>query len=200
VDVTATPDLNALLGSRICHDLISPLGAIGNGVELLTMAGAGNAPEIALIAESVENANALIRLYRIAFGTSSVTQGFGASAVRNILADVYRRSRLSVVWQVESDCTRSEVKLAFLLLLCFETAMPWGGRISVRREDRRWSIHGSAERLQVSDDLWSLLSRREAPRELTSAQVHFALAPRAAAQLGRSLEVTSEPGLISVAY
>lgn len=33
------PDLTALLGSRICHDLISPLGAIGNGVELLSMAG-----------------------------------------------------------------------------------------------------------------------------------------------------------------
>ncbi|MEO1788181.1 MAG: histidine phosphotransferase, partial [Pseudomonadota bacterium] len=30
-------DLSALLGSRICHDLISPLGAIGNGIELLSM-------------------------------------------------------------------------------------------------------------------------------------------------------------------
>ena len=30
-------ELNALVGSRICHDLISPLGAIGNGVELLSM-------------------------------------------------------------------------------------------------------------------------------------------------------------------
>jgi histidine phosphotransferase ChpT len=197
--VTAAPDLNALLGSRICHDLISPLGAIGNGVELLTMAGAGNAPEIALIAESVENANALIRLYRVAFGTAS-TQGFGASEVRNILADVYRRSRLSVVWQLESDCTRSEVKLGFLLLLCFETAMPWGGRVSVQREDGRWSIHGSAERFQVSDELWSLLSQPDAPSDLTSAQVHFALAPRAAAHLGRSLEVANEPGLLSVTY
>jgi len=38
-------DLNALLGSRICHDLISPLGAIGNGVELLTMSGLDAAPK-----------------------------------------------------------------------------------------------------------------------------------------------------------
>ena len=34
-----TPDLSALIGSRICHDLISPIGAIGNGVELLMMEG-----------------------------------------------------------------------------------------------------------------------------------------------------------------
>ena len=52
-----TRDLNSLIGSRICHDLISPLGAIGNGLELLSMSGFDGAPEIALIAESVENAN-----------------------------------------------------------------------------------------------------------------------------------------------
>jgi hypothetical protein len=38
------PDLAALVGSRICHDLISPIGAIGNGVELLTLAGGAQGP------------------------------------------------------------------------------------------------------------------------------------------------------------
>ena len=61
-------ELNDLIGSRICHDLISPLGAIGNGVELLTMSGMTEVPEMTLISESVENANARIRFFRIAFG------------------------------------------------------------------------------------------------------------------------------------
>ena len=198
--MTATRDLNSLLGSRICHDLISPLGAISNGVELLAMAGAGNAPEIALITESVENANARIRLYRIAFGIASRSQGLGPSEVRNILAEVYRKSRLTVAWQIDSDCTRSEVKLAFLLLLCFETAMPWGGRVTVQREGGRWTLHGAAERLSVSEELWRLLSDPEAAVELTSAQVHFGLAPEAAERLDRTLSVTSEPGLVTVSY
>ncbi len=48
-DPTDLPtDLIALVGSRICHDLVSPLGAIGNGVELLAMAGAMPGPELAL--------------------------------------------------------------------------------------------------------------------------------------------------------
>ena len=198
--MTSTRDLNALLGSRICHDLISPLGAIGNGVELLTMSGAGHTPEIALIAESVENANALIRLYRIAFGTASENQGFGASEIRGILSDVYGKTRLNVVWQIESDCNRSEVKLAYLLLLCFETSMPWGGRVTVQRDNGRWAIQGAAERMSVSKDLWRLLAEPEADVGLNSAQVHFALAPRAAGGLGRTLDVTSEPGLLSVSY
>ncbi len=39
------PDLAALIASRICHDLISPIGAIGNGVELMSMDRGGQGPE-----------------------------------------------------------------------------------------------------------------------------------------------------------
>ncbi|WP_187292463.1 hypothetical protein [Octadecabacter antarcticus] len=53
-------NLNALIGSRICHDLINPLGAIGNGIELLGLAGVAVGPEMALVSESVENATAKI--------------------------------------------------------------------------------------------------------------------------------------------
>lgn len=198
--MTTTRDLNSLLGSRICHDLISPLGAISNGVELLAMSGGSTTPEMALIAESVENANSRIRLYRIAFGIASQNQGLGASEVRNLLSEVYRKSRIAVAWQIDGDCTRSEVKLAFLLLLCFETAMPWGGRITVQRDNGRWVLHGAAERMSISEDLWRLLSEPDAPVDLTSAQVHFGLAPEAAEKLHKALAVRVEPGLVTVTY
>ena len=61
-------DLVALVGSRLCHDLISPLGAIGNGVELLTMTATTLSPELQLITESVAAANARIKFFRLAFG------------------------------------------------------------------------------------------------------------------------------------
>jgi histidine phosphotransferase ChpT len=64
------PDLAALIGSRICHDLISPIGAIGNGVELLLMEASGKGPELSLISESVAAANARIRFFRVAFGAA----------------------------------------------------------------------------------------------------------------------------------
>lgn len=48
-------DLAALVSSRICHDLISPIGAINNGLELLNMSGlAHDGPEIQLIGDSVK--------------------------------------------------------------------------------------------------------------------------------------------------
>jgi histidine phosphotransferase ChpT len=68
--LTVNIELTSLIGSRICHDLISPLGAIGNGVELLAMSEVAKGPEMSLIAESVENANARIRFFRVAFGAA----------------------------------------------------------------------------------------------------------------------------------
>src|SRR5690606_31609175 len=113
---------------------------------------------------------------------------------------VHRKGRLSGAWQIDGDSARREVKLAFLLLLCLETAMAWGGRIVVQREGDAWTLQGTAERLSFGENLWTLLSQPEAPVDLTSAQVHFALAPEAARRLGRTLRVTHEPGLISAAF
>lgn len=96
--MTANPaDLAALIGSRICHDLISPIGAIGNGVELLAMTGAAG-PEVALIAESVAAANARIRFFRIAFGAAPADQRIGAPEVRSILDDLSRGGRFRWGW------------------------------------------------------------------------------------------------------
>ena len=63
-------DLAALIGSRICHDLISPIGAINNGLELVAMSGDVMSQEMELIAQSVENASARIRFFRVAFGSA----------------------------------------------------------------------------------------------------------------------------------
>ncbi|MBM9595516.1 histidine phosphotransferase family protein [Roseitranquillus sediminis] len=193
-------DLNALLGSRICHDLISPLGAIGNGVELLNMSSPATMPEVALISESVENANARIRFFRIAFGVANPDQRLGNSEVGLVLRDVYKTSRIKVDWQVERDGRREEVKLVFLLLLCFETALPWGGRVTVRHDDGIWNVAGTAERLSLNDRMWQLLDNPDAAVELTSANVHFALAPETAQKIGRKLRTETGEKSIGVSF
>jgi histidine phosphotransferase ChpT len=166
------PDLAALIGSRICHDLISPIGAIGNGVELLTMDNPGSSPELALIAQSVANANARIRFFRVAFGVASTDQRIGKSEVISILTDMTRGGRLIYAWNTASDLPRREVRLAFLLLQCLETAMAYGGRVQVDRDDTQWRISADAPRLKIDPALW---------------EVHFALVPQELQRQGRRL-------------
>lgn len=197
---TTAPDLYALIGSRICHDLISPLGAIGNGVELLSMSGVAGAPEMALIAESVDSANARIRFYRIAFGATGRGATLGRGEVTRILTDMFRGGRTEVAWSVDGDQRREEVKLAFLLILCAEATMPRGGRMTVARTEEKWSLTFEAERLKVDPSLWSVTTGETPPEGLAAADVHFALAPYAAEAAGRRIDVTGSERAMAISF
>ena len=169
-------DLTALLGSRICHDLISPIGAIGNGVELLMMDGMGASPELALIVDSVANANARIRFFRVAFGSAGPSeQRIARAEVARILSDLTRGGRLTMDWQSPADLARREVKLAFLTIMCLESAMPHGGTVLIDRGETRWTLRGEAARLHIDADLWELLSNPASSVEIGPGQVQFAL-------------------------
>ena len=194
-------DLTALLGSRICHDLISPLGAIGNGVELLMMTGSTASPEVALISESVLNANARIRFFRVAFGAASPDQRIARSEVLGILGDLTRGGRLQIDWLATGDAPRPEVKLAFLLLQCLETALPFGGRIAVRSEGGAWQIVAEALRMKIDPLLWQALSAPQSlPADLTASQVQFALAPAEALRQDRRIAVASTADTLTLRF
>lgn len=171
--MTDTTDLAALLSARICHDLISPIGAIGNGVELLMMEGGTPSPELALIAESVAAASARIRFFRIAFGVSGGEQRLCRAEIVKILADTSQGSRLSIDWQPSTDVGRAEAKLAFLAIQCFESALAFGGRISVKLADGKWQASARAERLKIDPRLWDPLSKHTP--DLAPAEIQFAL-------------------------
>ena len=185
--MTETPDLAALIASRICHDLISPIGAIGNGVELLTMEAGGQRPEIALISESVANANARIRFFRISFGAAGGDQRIARSEVLSVLTDLTRGGRVGYAWSSAAELARREVLLAFLLLQCLETAMPYGGKVRIERGDNGWRMQAEAARLKIDPALWEMLSERHPPAEIGAAQVHFALVPEELRAQGRRL-------------
>lgn len=181
------PDLGALIASRICHDLIGPIGAIGNGVELLGMEEGTMRPELALISESAAHAQARIRFFRISFGVANADQRISRSEVLSVLADLARGGRLSYGWTSAPDLAKQEVRLVFLLLLCVETALAYGGEVRINHDGARWSIVAEAPRLKVDPALWEVLSDLHPPAEIGAGQVHFALVPEALAQQSRRL-------------
>ena len=183
------PDLTALLGSRICHDLISPIGAISNGVELLMMEGSTKSPEIALISDSVTHANARIRFFRVAFGVSSSDHRIGRAEIQAIIGDLTRGGRLVIDWQSPVDLPRRDVKLVFLLIQCLESALAYGGRIEVQETEGRWQLTGRAAKLKIDPALWEVLVNPAAEAEIGPAQVQFLLVPEEFGRQHRRLTV-----------
>lgn len=180
--------LASLVGSRICHDMANPVGAIANGVELLTLGGvAPDGPEVALVSDSVHHATSRLRLYRVAFGVAGPRHLLGPGETRKLLSDAYASTRLSINWDISGDQPRPVVKLAFLLLQCAEVALPRGGNARVSVKGKQWSIEGRAERIAVNPSLFGLLAGGPIPLSLPPGQVQFVLAPRTAASLGRTI-------------
>ncbi|ARE39151.1 Signal transduction histidine kinase [Rhodovulum sp. P5] len=188
-------DLTALVGSRICHDLISPIGAIGNGMELLAMstsAAPGGAPteELALITDSVERANARIRLFRLAFGAAPPEAEVAGREVCDILANYYGGGRLTVTADPPSGLPRMDAKIALLAVLCAETAFPRGGRIALTFQPGEVTLSAEGPKMTLEDRLWHPLTERRSPAdELRAAEVQFALLPLAAIEAGRYIKL-----------
>ncbi len=186
----------ALIGSRICHDLISPIGAVTNGIELLALSGADQSPEMALVAASAANANARICLYRLAFGIASEGQRIGAQEVRETLNNVYADSRIAVDWQPGDAFDRPLVQAALLAILCAESAVGLGGEITVTHENDNWKITATGKRLKVDPDLWAGLSDPQSLRDVAPGNVQFLLLPDHLNQLGRHCRYSlSETGV-----
>lgn len=189
--------LAALVGSRLCHDLISPLGAIGNGVELLQLSGEfpgiQRSSEMQLITDSVDAARDRITLFRMAFGHTATGQRISCNELGSLLYSFDRNGRLRVNFDAEGDLPRSEGRMIILALMCLETAMPWGGRVLICRGARGWRLVAEATRVKVDPTLWAWLGPSETPAagqlpDLAPSEVQFGLLALFAAQDSRRIQ------------
>lgn len=178
-------NLAALIGSRICHDLISPIGAVTNGLELMSMGG-GQGPELDLVNESAANANARIRLFRLAFGQAAPDQSTGGQEIRGILEAVYGKSRVAIDWTPPSELTRADAQALMLALLCCEQAIPQGGTITVTQEPSGWIMTATGPRIMADPTVWENLGRPYPDCDIAPSQVQFALLPRLLAERGKT--------------
>jgi histidine phosphotransferase ChpT len=193
-------DIPALIGSRICHDLISPVGAISNGLELLAMTGTPPGPEMALVSDSAANASARIRLFRLAFGAASAGQQVASDEVAEILRAVFSESRIDLRWQAVGPQDRQQVKAALLAMLCVESALPGSGTITLARDGDGWVVRAEAPRLILDAATWAMLNGAPPPADLPPAAVQFALLPEILDALDRRATLQSGDTTLELSF
>ncbi|WP_226621224.1 histidine phosphotransferase family protein [Alloyangia pacifica] len=191
--------LATLVASRLCHDMVSPVGAIANGLELLALSGtAQDSPEMALLNESCRAARARISLFRVAFGHAEGEQMIGPPEAGRLLRDYCQGGRLSCDWRRESSAPRSEVQLALLAVLCCESALPMGGKVEIEELGAGWRITGTGPRIAHDPALWPLLAHPGKLPSLSGAQVHFPVLAALSEDRGRSIAVTAGEAAVTI--
>ena len=142
-------DLAALLASRVCHDIISPVGAIANGLEVLDEESDESMREFAmdLVRKSAQQASAKLQFARLAFGASG---GAGAEIDMNdageVVARYLQREKADVEWRVAAPLLpKTHAKLLLNLVLLGAQSIARGGMLTVSA-DRA----GDATAMQLS--------------------------------------------------
>lgn len=196
-------DLASLLCSRICHDLISPVGAVGNGVELLEGAPGIDDDVRGLLDESARKALAALAYFRIAFGAAGrEANPFAASELRDIATAYLRGGRHMLQWSTPGDdLQRPEAKLLLLMVLAGLSATPIGGVLAVRPVQSAplaLEIAATGRRAALSPEAEALMlspadAIAEAPRD-----AHLALLGRHAAAMGVTLKAATEGETVSL--
>jgi len=132
-------DLAALLCSRVCHDLISPVGAIVNGLEVLEEDKDEETKTFALdlIKKSAHQASAKLQFCRLAFGAAGsagaqIDLGDAEKVARGLLGD----DKTKVVWNLPRELlAKNRVKLLLNMLLIGVGAIPRGGTLTIDPAD-----------------------------------------------------------------
>jgi len=128
-------DLAALLCSRVCHDLISPVGAIVNGIEVLEEEKDESTKEFALdlIKRSAATASAKLQFCRIAFGAAGsagaqIDLGDAEKVARGFMED----DKTKIDWNLpRALLAKNRVKLLLNMLVIAGQAIPRGGKVTV---------------------------------------------------------------------
>ena len=128
-------DLSALLCSRVCHDVISPVGAIVNGLEVLEDESDASMREFALelIAKSARQASARLQFARIAFGAAgSAGASIDLADAEKVSRGMFGDEKTQLAWSApQALYPKNKVKLVLNLVVIAQSAIPRGGLIDV---------------------------------------------------------------------
>ncbi|RMB36191.1 histidine phosphotransferase ChpT [Sphingomonas sp. PP-F2F-G114-C0414] len=180
--MTVSPvDFASLLCSRLCHDLLSPVGALNNGLELLAdeTDPAMRDRCMELLHDSARVSASKLKFFRLAFGAAG---GFGEavdtrearSAIEGLVAE---NKRITFVWAVETSAMpKSAVKVLLNLVLVATEALVRGGTMEVGGEHNEGQLE-----IVVKIEGAKIVLDPEIRRTLVEGEGQHSVTPRAAA-------------------
>lgn len=191
--------LSALLSSRLCHDLINPVGALSSGLEVLddeTMEQAMKDAALDLIRSGGQKSISLLKYARLAYGAAG---GRGAELPTEeaelVLRDLFRWTKAELVWKIPPGLAAKE-KVKALLILSYAAAdcVPRGGTVTVAGSRDAFTIEVTGARVILQDDLGKALAG-----DTTDLKPKFApayVAGLSARELGGEIRVSLEDGKV----
>ncbi|WP_165837767.1 histidine phosphotransferase family protein [Zavarzinia aquatilis] len=196
--------LAGLLCSRLCHDLVGPVGAVVNGVELLTDVDGGPDEEelrdqsIALVGESANELSARLRLFRLAFGAAADGSIVSHDEIAEVLLPVMQGRRIAATIDgAREGLDRAKARIGLLMALIGADCLPRGGRLNLSfGPGRNVVVTSAGDRCVLPAAHAAVFGGDDAGIEPRTAPVVYALG--LAAQDGGSLTCAAREGTVEL--
>jgi histidine phosphotransferase ChpT len=197
-------DFASLLCSRLCHDLVGPVGSIYNGVELLADE---NDPDmrqrcLELLADSARQTANKLKFFRLAFGAAG---GFGAEIdtreARTALEGLVADRRIALEWLVAApSLPKDAMKILLNLAMTAGDALLRGGRLNVAAEQRgdtiELAVRAEGTRVLLDPELKAALEGRTTFGELNPRAAAAFLVHMLTQEAGARLLVSEQEGVL----
>lgn len=196
-------DLAALLCSKLCHDLLSPVGAINNGLELLEDE---TDPEMRdrcldLLADSARVSADKLKYFRLAFGAAGgfgeeVDPGEAKQLIEAILGD---DGKITLGWAVQATTLpKKAIKILLNLALIAKEALVRGGQLDVGAEQGDTGIEvvirAAGQKVVLDEGIRSALEGGLAENDLTARTAAAWMSRELSVQNGGDLRISPESG------
>ncbi len=190
-------ELAAAISAKLCHDFISPTGAIVSGVDLLQDPDSQDMRDDAvnLIADSAKKQGALLEFYRVAFGASAAAEAFDTRELNSLTTRVFEYQRAELEWAIDQETLiKPAARAALNIIQMAGSALPRGGtaRISSGEEEGGLVLTARAEgdRISVKDEVTRGLSREPLGDGMAGYWVQGFYVASFVAEAGGSLDFT----------
>jgi histidine phosphotransferase ChpT len=199
-------DLAALLCSRVCHDVISPVGAIINGLEVLEDEKDAEMREIAvdLIKKSAASASARLQFCRLAYGAAgSAGASIDTGDAENVTRGLITNDRTKLVWDAPRQyAPKNKVKLVLNLCLIALAVIPRGGTITVRLtgegEAMEARVDANGANARLAHGIGALIAGTPENGAVDAHSIQAYYAGLVARSCGLDVTVTSDPENVSL--
>ncbi|MFO1090464.1 MAG: histidine phosphotransferase family protein [Hyphomicrobiales bacterium] len=196
-------DLAALLCSRVCHDVISPVGAVANGLEVLDEEDDEEMRKMALdlVRRSAKQASAKLQFCRIAFGAAGQAGAMLDLGEAGEIAKLFvGEEKIKLDWQApRGPRDKTEAKLLLNMMLMAMAAIPRGGVVTIKADDTTMSAVAEGEGARIPEKTAAALAGTAAVTDFDARLVQVYYAMRLAEQSGSLLTMGSDGNRVSVA-
>lgn len=167
-----------ILISKLCHDLVSPVGAVNNGIEFLSDMGADGLQDgLGLIEHSARQASVRLQLFRMCYGAGGSDSKVTGKMIYETFQNYIKDTKCTMDWDLMNHIPDDDVPAGFMktllnMMVMAQESLPKGGVVSITMVDGAMIVKGASDTIRPKDGVIEAFNGTLAIDDLSPKSIH----------------------------